>query len=504
MTASQQQSNWRQGYQKGAGFGTGPNIGIHYSHSSIISSLSIDQSPTTNPESMNQIQPACPDYLSNTLPDTESRPCIFNQNQTEPFLCPPGEERQAKVGVPVVDCGDTLRDDAGNDSATSSSSGSGLLTDRSSLQPWIEDKTDPDPHAGYRTEHLSKLNRADFEEVMRHRKLIGYTERSYLNKVRDKLEIYPKRFPDREAYLAQSGILVLSPGWSSAQKYSNCGIRSPINKAGICNLHKFCSYCAYLRGQKNKLTYGPAFDSGTWRSITGSFSGDLLFDGSAASSHSWLHYWDAYKAGFSRWFDENTVRGVAWTEELAVNSLYPTRVNPHVHAIVDADEITDEDVERLSRFVGKYLDQAIDADHLEADVKVEPVSTARNLVGHLGYMFKPLKLVRPYETAFARACQYDRAGVQQLNSATTDLVLAYCMVSRRRPDPKLGYEAEKSSRTKINSIGTLDSRRKKSFIGIHEKAHDQHREWLRRIEQEAEIEYIEGYDSGDEDIFLSE
>ena len=339
-------------------------------------------------------------------------------------------------------------------------------------------------------EDFSKLNRSDLDELDRHEDLIGRVERDYLGKVKSKPEIFPQRFRDAD-YLSNSAIMLLSTGWSSAHKYAHCCIRGQVNRGGACKVHKYCPYCSWYAGEKAQLTYVPAFGDGNWHWLTGSYSGDLLYDGSAGAAVNWLHHWDAYQAGFNEWLENNTVRGIYWTEELAVNSFCPTRVLPHVHAVVDADELNEAALEQVQESVNAHMAKVVGVDHLQPDLDVEEIGTQRNLMNRIGYMFKPLKLVRPYRNAWAGACLHHRAGAQQLNNAATDLVLGFSQVSRMLPHPVLGYEKAKSGRNKMQARGTLDPKRRKNFIGKHKDQHKHYKRLLRELREEAAEEYIE-------------
>lgn len=326
---------------------------------------------------------------------------------------------------------------------------------------------------------FSKLNRSDWEELDRHSSLLDGRQQRHLKAVERKRELFPKRFR-HDDYLLQSAILLLSNGWASAERYACCGIKNRVNRSGACKLHKFCPSCCWRERNTKLLTYVPAFDSGTWHWLTGSFVGELTFDASGAiqGAYEWLAYWDAYKAAFVNWVKRKSVRGVFWVEELAVNSMLPTKVLPHVHAIVEADVVGEAELQELQENLHSNLRSNLDLglDHMEPNVEARQIDTARSLLDRIGYMIKPINILTAYQKAWNRASFNNRHRAQQLNSDTTDLVLGYSHITTRR--------------NKINVKGSLDPKAG-CFVGIARDERDDHRRDLAAIRAEALDEYIE-------------
>jgi hypothetical protein len=197
------------------------------------------------------------------------------------------------------------------------------------------------------------------------------------------------------------------------------------------------------------LTYVPNYHQGNWHFLTGSFTGELLF--SCSDGFDWLHYWDAYKYGLSALLNEGLINGVYWVEELAVNSFLPTRVLPHIHAIIDALELTDNTLAILKDRVCEHLAKTLGPDFLQPNIKTTAIQDEKGLFDRIGYMLKPLKLVRAYERAWAAASIHNRRKVWELNSELTDLIKGHSEITRMRP--------------KMKSKGTLNPK-SKGFIGV--------------------------------------
>jgi hypothetical protein len=205
--------------------------------------------------------------------------------------------------------------------------------------------------------------------------------------------------------------------------------------------------------QRALIRYVPAYECGIWHFLTGSFTGDLTMN-TPADYYDLLNYWDAYKLALRNLVKLKLIRGVFWTEELAVNSIAPTRVLPHIHATIEADSMDDETVQILKASVVANLKTTLGPDCLAPNIQVKNLNSQRKLLSHVQYQIKPIKLVKAYDLAWSRAVHNDRAGTVQLNSQTTDLVL--------------GYSCATKDRTKINYAGNL-SPKTKMYIGTRDK-----------------------------------
>jgi len=308
---------------------------------------------------------------------------------------------------------------------------------------------------------FSKLNRANIEELDQHPHLLTPVQTNYLRTVQRKRELYPQRY--RDDYLRHSSLLLLSNGWSSATRFSLCSIRNSVNRSGQCRLHKFCPYCAYLEKQQVLARYVPVFKSGIWFFVTLSFTGDLRMSGTN-DYYDLLHYWDACKSALKSLVEQRLVRGVFWTEELAVNSIAPTHVLPHIHATIEADEFGAGRVEELKALAINHLNAVLGPDHLQPDIKVTSVNSQRSLLSHLQYQVKPVQIVRAYDLGWCGAVQNDRAGAVGLNSETTDLVLGYSSITNRRT--KLNYAGNLNPKTKFY-VGSKKTQLKAAQSMVH-------------------------------------
>ena len=100
------------------------------------------------------------------------------------------------------------------------------------------------------------------------------------------------------------------------------------------------------------------------------------------------------------------------------------------------------------------------------------------------YLLKPMKLLRPYEKAWAGASFHNRARAWELNSELTDIIEGHSAILRRRP--------------KMRGKGTLNPRAK-IFIGVRKKHHSK-REYQELINEmkKAPVEFIQDVPAMDE------
>ena len=331
----------------------------------------------------------------------------------------------------------------------------------------------PLPKDPNRITDSSSLNRSDLREINSYNYLLPISAQRQIQTVRRKVDLYPQRYT-KHNYLSQSQILLLSPGWASAERYCCCSMPSPVNPSRACRIHRYCPYCSYLFGRDAQLHFVPSYNDANWHFLTGSYTGSLSIE-TASDCYEWLKYWDAYKTSLNQLLKLNKIRGYYLTEELAVTKLVQVQVLPHIHAIIDSDELGDETVNELGELVKTEL-KANSAQSMEPSIVVDPIYSQTNLLDHIQYMFKPINLVKAYETDWFNHCSSDRSLARRLNSNTTDVVMGYGLVNRRRP--KMAYS------------GTLNIKCKE-YIGKKTKDLHKYKDELRAIREASRTQYIE-------------
>jgi hypothetical protein len=309
------------------------------------------------------------------------------------------------------------------------------------------------------------LRRTDMQELLDHQHLLDSDVRDRLERVRRKPDIYPARFFD-EHYLPNSTLLVASR-YPGAKGYAHCCITSDVNRNGTCRDHKFCPYCNYLVREGEVRKFVPAFDHGSWHFLTLSFDGRLPFVSSNLGAT--IDCWDACKSALQTLHDQGIVGGLHWTEELAVLSFLPATAMPHVHALVDAHEFGDEQLEVVRTSLSNWRNSQGEGIPLLPNLDVRPIHTPRSLLSRTRYLYKPINLSLSYDAAWANHVGDDRSRAWELNSQAREVAAGI-------------FEARKD-RNRMHSKGTLDQRNKR-FIGIPRNERINHSRYLRSLAQE--------------------
>ncbi len=303
----------------------------------------------------------------------------------------------------------------------------------------------------------SELNRGDLFEIQSHLPFLEGDQKQYLRQVLKKRECYPQSF-DREDddYLERSCLLILS-SYPKVQRYSLCNAGP---KRAKCKRHHYCPLCNYLTCQHALRTYVPAYHKGQWHHLILSFEGSLQFTSSSATQV--RSYWDACSTGLRETTAQKAIRGAYWVEELKIRSFMPTTVLPHVHAIVDAEEIGPNTVELLKQTIQGELDNVANQNceaTLEPNIQVKPIDSEKSLYDRIRYLYKTLDLVTPYKQAWEQVSLHGRSLAIQLNSQLRDCIDAHYSTTH--------------GKSRMHSNGIL-SPNAEQFIGIKKKDRHQY------------------------------
>jgi hypothetical protein len=214
------------------------------------------------------------------------------------------------------------------------------------------------------------------------------------------------------------------------------------------------------------LAYVPNFNQGNWWHLTLSFEGYLPFSGNGA--YDCVDYWNVCKETMQRLVVERTIRGAYWVEEISVGGFLPLRVKPHVHALVEADEVplTNQD---MQTWTATHQDSNSEPLTLVPSVKAQPIVSERMLLNTVEYLFKPIDLVRPYTTAWSQAVDHEsREGATELNNQASEFVGGFSRITYRRP--------------KMRAKGVLDPRHSR-FVGVQKDERNGYREYISTLRQ---------------------
>lgn len=245
-----------------------------------------------------------------------------------------------------------------------------------------------------------------------------------------------------EEYFQNAGLIILAQP-VFAGRYCCCGIQG-----SLCNLRQFCPRCAYRKYLSHWRKFENSFYGSNWSFLTMSWDGDFLFQNS--NFVPMVAHWSAIQSALAECKTQGLIRGYLSSEEIAVNSFSPTRINPHTHAIVESDELGEDFVATLTLLINAALDRIVGPQHLPANVHVTPITEFQDYQGKFIYLFKPMNLLMPYYSAWMAA---DESGVRdqhRVNSNVTDFIRGFTELR------KVG--AETKSRCTVRASGNMHGR----------------------------------------------
>lgn len=261
------------------------------------------------------------------------------------------------------------------------------------------------------------LNHSDPEELRRHWQSLPSDAARWIRTGTNKIEAYPEKFGrPLDHYDALLGIVALS-SWPNARKFCMCGILNHRRVRQPCYLWNLCPACSY--GQRKRQTlaaYLTRFHRTSWHLVTISYEGGLgdgNFDGDTVRLR-----WLAAAHALRRCQRPGYFRGLMTRFELHLERFLPLEYFPHVHAIVDADEI---DRELIANQVFAYrCPETGNRIACPLSVHHRPLRTEKAFANALSYVNKALNLVKVYRDAWPHAVQNDRQGAVRLHMEVSE------------------------------------------------------------------------------------
>ena len=199
-----------------------------------------------------------------------------------------------------------------------------------------------------------------------------------------------------DGYYPQTTLISLSESKIS-QSVCRCGFkpRSSFASPGLCHKPRLCLKCARLEARKSLKVFRPLFGLHRWGFLTISFHNNLLYSRTVSTTQ-WLRYWDAASASVTNLRKQGFIQGAIVREELAINSIAPMRVLPHIHAIVSYPDITDSVKYTLASDVNSALQAAGEDAPLIPSIHFGALSTEEDFVRTWEYIYKPTLFYEAY------------------------------------------------------------------------------------------------------------
>ena len=192
-----------------------------------------------------------------------------------------------------------------------------------------------------------------------------------------------------EGYYPQTTLISLVES-NVSQSVCRCGFKPgrSVSSPGLCHKPRLCLKCASLEARKSLNVFKPNFHNHSWGFLTISFHGDLPYS-STVSPAEWWRYWDATVHGVRQLNKAGYIQGAILREEIAINSIAPIRVLPHLHAIVSSPDVSDGVIDELGFDVYSYLDAQGEGVELLPSIRIQPLLTEDDFERVWFYIYKP-------------------------------------------------------------------------------------------------------------------
>ncbi len=212
------------------------------------------------------------------------------------------------------------------------------------------------------------------------------------------------------------------------------------------------------------------YHRGHWHLLTISFNGQQPF-ATNADAHACLNYWDGGNTAIQNLVSQQLIRGACWVEEFKALQFLPLLVMPHVHALVEADEVGTAALDAVTQALTRYRNEQHEPLALTPNLHVKRLNSQKALFDTIQYLFKPLDLLEAYQSAWPRVAAHGRSEAWQLNSQTRDL--------------SLGVQEITKKRMQLRTKGNLNANHRE-YIGVPRAERGRHRRLLNEVRETVE------------------
>jgi len=293
------------------------------------------------------------------------------------------------------------------------------------------------------------LNHSSILTLLDHQEKLNFALSQNIGALNNKRLNYPTRYPYNNYFEQCSLIAMLDQ--SVARTICFCGLKPSqchcTNPTGLCNKPRLCWPCSHRNARKTIKTFGPNFYQHQWGFLTISYHGSLPLH-HLSGSEWWLH-WDAAKSALKRLVETKNVDGAMWREELAILSLLPTTVLPHLHAILPTDCLSGAAIECLTSWTMGHRDDIGNGIQLAPSIDFKPLATQDDFDRVAHYLHKPIDLVTPYQSRWNDLAPLDEKVA--INREMRDLTEAILYHSWRRS--QVGYYGNMRASSRSTFIG---------------------------------------------------
>lgn len=285
--------------------------------------------------------------------------------------------------------------------------------------------TSPFDHPNANVWAFERLNHADPSELLDHAPVLPEQSRWRLETGLNKISAYRERFDRPADHYRPLLALVATSNWNEATPFSLCGVQNNGGRRGRavrsvpCRQWKLCPACSYWQRKRAALAaYLTRFHRTSWFLVTVSYQasfGEGIFDEEAVRL-----CWKAAQAGLYGLQHAGGIRGAVTRNEMHLEQFLPLTYHPHIHAVVDADQI-DQPLLAESVFAYRCPDTGSRVT-FPISVKHRRLDSERAFANALSYLGKSLNIALPYLEAWPRAATHNRRLAPKINAEVDEFL----------------------------------------------------------------------------------
>ncbi len=256
------------------------------------------------------------------------------------------------------------------------------------------------------------LNHSDPDELLAHKRLVPAEHLSLLKAGLNKIDAYRERFAHPDDEYSLNLALVATSNWDLSRRFSLCGIKNHLGRSQPCSIWNLCPACSFWKRKLTTLTaYLTRFHRTSWFMVTISYN-KMFSDGRFDEDEVRL-CWQAAAQALYDLQVEGSIRGTMTRSELHLERFLPMQCHPHIHSVVDADEI---DRAKLAERVFEYRHRDTGGQiTFPVSIKARRLGNEKAFANALSYLGKPLNVAHPYVQAWPEALKENRRLAPELN-----------------------------------------------------------------------------------------
>ena len=280
----------------------------------------------------------------------------------------------------------------------------------------------PTPSRQEAITRFEHLNHSDPDELLENTHYLPSDCRRHLSAGLNKIEAYQKLFARPADHYLSNMAMIATSSWHSARRYCLWGVTNGAGRSQPCHQWTLCPPCSYRQRKRETLAaYLTRFHRTSWFQVTISYVtafGDPAFDEDRVRL-----CWQAAYQGVRDLRQAGYIRGATTRSELHLERFLPLTYHPHIHAVVDADQV---DRAFLAERVFAYRTPATGA-RITFPVSIHhwPLGTEKAFANALSYQGKALDIATPYEAAWPRGGRDHRRLAPALNHEVDEFLDAF-------------------------------------------------------------------------------